>query len=621
MGQKINIYTIYAQEDKVVMDTLLSHLKSLQKEFNDAIWQNDPIATGQPWKPLVESRLEADIVLLLVSDAFMNSDFTTQLEFKTIIERYKTNKSVVIPIIIENCQWAIDFKLWDYEFNLNELPVLPDDAKPIQDWKSLDKAYANVAVGLKKVLDSITKSGNEVEIQKGEKEKVADAQRQEQLEMGFTEEKVAKPSEEIKEGAKEKTAKKKETEPTEEIETKKETEPIVETEEEKENRLWEEAEAKRRSEAANRLKEAAAASAKRRDEEDRLWEEGVAKRKAEKEQRIREAAANPRAHEEQRLTEEAAAKKRSEEAQRRRQVEQKTQKEAAAATAKRKANEESKNREADKLAKQKVEKEQRLLKEVAAKRKAAAEDRAKVAAASATRKPEQKQRAKAKVADKHYSETSNLKKQTNDANDSIISTSSEKKGGMNKKMLLGLLVALIAILAIWTFSKNDSDIEEVDTEPKIESTDGEDSDLIDSPIETTTIDTPKPATTNSKLEVGDSHAGGIVFTIEEDGKSGKIAHTEDAGPISWQDAIKINEQLGEGWRLPSFYELSKMYRTIGQGATNSGQFADELYWSATDYDDYQARLLRFRDGNTSYHYNKNVENRKFLVRAVRDFGQ
>jgi hypothetical protein len=91
--------------------------------------------------------------------------------------------------------------------------------------------------------------------------------------------------------------------------------------------------------------------------------------------------------------------------------------------------------------------------------------------------------------------------------------------------------------------------------------------------------------------------------------------------MSWQSAMKIDEQLGEGWRLPTFDELRIMHQTIGQGATNSGEFSGELYWSATAYDEYQARLVRFRDGNTSYHYNKNVEQRKFLVRAVRDFSQ
>ena len=129
------------------------------------------------------------------------------------------------------------------------------------------------------------------------------------------------------------------------------------------------------------------------------------------------------------------------------------------------------------------------------------------------------------------------------------------------------------------------------------------------------------ATTPAKLSIGENYEGGIVFEIDASGKSGKMAHKADAGPMPWTDANNIHEQLGAGWRLPTFFELSKMYRTIGQGADNSGHFADELYWSATPYDDYQARLLRFRDGNTSYHYNKSIEHRKFLVRAVRDFGE
>ena len=64
-----------------------------------------------------------------------------------------------------------------------------------------------------------------------------------------------------------------------------------------------------------------------------------------------------------------------------------------------------------------------------------------------------------------------------------------------------------------------------------------------------------------------------------------------------------------------------MRQTIGQGASNSGQFAQELYWSATLYDDYQAQLLRFSDGNASYHYNMENEERSFMVRAVRDFSR
>ena len=73
--------------------------------------------------------------------------------------------------------------------------------------------------------------------------------------------------------------------------------------------------------------------------------------------------------------------------------------------------------------------------------------------------------------------------------------------------------------------------------------------------------------------------------------------------------------------MPTIDELVVMYKTIGHGGSNSGGFKDELYWSATAYDRSQARLLKFENGNTSYHYNKLVDYRKFRVRAIRDFNR
>ena len=548
---------IYTLADKDIMLHLLGHLNPLNEALELSIWHDDPIIPGQAWKTYFESRIHhTDIFLLLVSEDFMNSQFIEQVELKAVIDRHKENKSVVIPVILDNCQWDIDLKVKDYEFNLNELQVLPEEGRPIADWNSTDQAYNNVVAGVKKVLGSFSENSDAENSEKDEEKKGDDAEKEDHLKIGFTESGATKTSAEEEDITAEKS------------DTKKETELVVETDEERENRLWEEAEAKRRAEAANRLREAAAASAKRRDEEDKLWEEGVAKRKAEKEKRIREAAANPKAHEEQRLKEEVEVKKRAKEEQSRREVEQKRLKQEAEASSKRKAEQaKSRNKE---------------------------------------------------VAGKQYTETSNLRNQAIDANSNVKSTSSEKKGSINKKILIGALVALLAIVAIWTFSKFDSGTEE-EALPllKEEITDVEDSDA----TETTKIDTPKATTTFSKLEVGDTYDGGIVFTLDQDGKLGKIAHAQDAGPMSWQNAGKIHEQLGDGWRMPTYDELEKMYQTIGQGATNSGQFADELYWSATAFDEYQARLLRFRDGNTSYHYNRNVEHRKFRVRAVRDFSQ
>ena len=538
MGRKINIFVIYTLADKDIMHHLLRHSDPLNEAFDLSIWHDDPIIPGQPWKSYFESRIHhTDIFLLLVSDDFMNSQFIKQIEFKAVIDRHKENKSVVIPIIIDNCQWDIDLKLIDYEFNLRELQVLPEEGKPIEDWDSSDHVYNKVTAGIRTIITPFVENLNQEESNKKiEKEEGNDIS-EKQVEISFTEE-----------GETDRIAE-------EPISSMEEIEDVAE------NRLWEEAEAKRRAEVAKRIMKEAEASAKRRVEEDRLWEEAMAKRRAEKEQRIREdeeASVNRKAEEKKRGKEE-------EETRRNIAEENRFDETAEAATILRAEQE-------------KIHKE-----EVEAKRYAEKENRIKLAA-EAKRKAEGTQQGK----------DTNIKKRV---------------------LVVSLTVVLVGV-AIWAFSVFNTGSEKpVSTLPKIKTADIKDSIALGK----TSIDSLKQVAPLAKLVVGDLYDGGIIFVINDSNNTGKIAHLEDAGPMPWQNAAKIHEQLGEGWRLPTFDELRIMYQVIGQGGTNSGEFADELYWSATAYDNNQARLIRFRDGNTSYHYNKNVAHRKFKVRAIRDF--
>ncbi len=538
MGRKINIFVIYTLADKDIMHHLLSHSEPLNEAFDLSIWHDDPIIPGQPWKSYFESRIHhTDIFLLLVSDDFMNSQFIKQIEFKAVIDRHKENQSVVIPIIVDNCQWDIDFKLIDYEFNLRELQVLPEEGKPIGDWDSSDQVYNKVTAGISTIITPFVENLYQEESKKEIEKKAANDIGEKQVEISFTEE-----------GETDRIAEKP-------MSSKEEIEAV------EENRLWEEAEAKRRAEVAKRIMEEAEASAKRRVEEDRLWEEAMAKRRAEKEKRIREgeeASTNKKAEEKKRSKEE-------EETRRNTGEENGFDETAEAATILRAEQE-------------KIHKE-----EVKAKQHAEEENRIKFAA---------------------------------EANRKVEGTQQGKDTNIKKRVLTVSLAVVLVSVAIWAFSVFNTGSEKpVPTLPKVKTADIKDSIA----LEKTSIDSLNKVTPLAKLVVGDLYDGGIIFVINDSNNTGKIAHLEDAGPMPWKNAAKIHEQLGEGWRLPTFDELRIMYQVIGQGGTNSGEFADELYWSATAYDNNQARLIRFRDGNTSYHYNKNVAHRKFKVRAIRDF--
>ncbi len=198
----------------------------------------------------------------------------------------------------------------------------------------------------------------------------------------------------------------------------------------------------------------------------------------------------------------------------------------------------------------------------------------------------------------------------------VVDKTNEQEGSSKKKLLVGALIAIIAIIGIWAFSGTNKSPDE----------------LIPAVINTPEVDQSKPKPTEEvnlepvqqevsqpKRTVGDQFKGGIIFSIDNANKNGIVVHIDDAGPMPWQQAIKIHEQLGEGWRLPTFIELQLMRKNVGQGVSNTAEFSNGLYWSSTAFDEHQAQLLRFRDGNTSYHYNRNIDTRSHKVRAVLDF--
>jgi hypothetical protein len=150
---QLNILVLHASEDKEILNKLLLYLKSLKKEHKLNIWHDNPVHSGQEWKSKNEKRFrETDVFLLLASNDFMYSPFIQQLDFKKVIDQHRQGKSKVIPIILDKCPWDTDFSSEDYNFNMNELQVLPTDGKPIKDWQSSEEAYKTIAAGIKKTI-------------------------------------------------------------------------------------------------------------------------------------------------------------------------------------------------------------------------------------------------------------------------------------------------------------------------------------------------------------------------------------------------------------------------------------------------------------------------------------
>lgn len=86
-------------------------------------------------------------------------------------------------------------------------------------------------------------------------------------------------------------------------------------------------------------------------------------------------------------------------------------------------------------------------------------------------------------------------------------------------------------------------------------------------------------------------------------------YPKDLGEHKWEDAKKVCEDLGYGWRLPTREELHLMW----VNRESIGGFAAAYYWSSSENGNLVAWYQSFGSGNQ---YSSNKGN-TYYVRAVR----
>jgi hypothetical protein len=97
----VKIFCCYAREDEALLNKLKSHLRSLQREGLIDVWHDRNISAGSVWEKEISEQLnDAQVILLLISPDFMNSDYCYSIEMKRAIERHECGEACVIPIIL-----------------------------------------------------------------------------------------------------------------------------------------------------------------------------------------------------------------------------------------------------------------------------------------------------------------------------------------------------------------------------------------------------------------------------------------------------------------------------------------------------------------------------------------
>jgi hypothetical protein len=133
----IEIFISYAHEDEALLQTLDQHLAPLKRAMGTTVWHDRLIQPGADFEKEIKAVLErSKIILLLVSPAFVNSDYCYETEMKLALSRHESGSARAIPIILRPVDWQIT--------PLRQLNALPKDGRPITSWHPRDNGFLNV---------------------------------------------------------------------------------------------------------------------------------------------------------------------------------------------------------------------------------------------------------------------------------------------------------------------------------------------------------------------------------------------------------------------------------------------------------------------------------------------
>jgi tetratricopeptide (TPR) repeat protein len=110
-------------------------------------WHDRKIAAGTEWNGEIDEHLNtAQVILLLISPSFMSSNYCYDLEVTRAMERHKAGEAIVIPVFLRPVMWK--------GAPFGELQGLPTDSKPVTNWSNRDKAFLDIAEGIRKAVET-----------------------------------------------------------------------------------------------------------------------------------------------------------------------------------------------------------------------------------------------------------------------------------------------------------------------------------------------------------------------------------------------------------------------------------------------------------------------------------
>jgi hypothetical protein len=146
---RVKVFVSYAHRDERLREELEKHLSPLRRSALIETWHDRRITPGAELNTEIDQYLaNADLVLLLISPDFINSDYCYRREMRAALRRHAKGQARVIPIILRPVDWA--------RTPIGKLLATPRDAKPVTTWYRRDDALLDVAQSVRHAAEEMT---------------------------------------------------------------------------------------------------------------------------------------------------------------------------------------------------------------------------------------------------------------------------------------------------------------------------------------------------------------------------------------------------------------------------------------------------------------------------------
>lgn len=136
------------------MKELAIYLGALRRQGIFEVWHDQQILPGKDWLHEMETHLMiAQIIVLLISQYFLNSDYCYDMQMAKAVERHKRAEAHLLPVILRPVYYG--------GAPFAQLEPLPRGGKPVRSrhWRNQDEAFFDVAEGIRMVAEKLRIEG------------------------------------------------------------------------------------------------------------------------------------------------------------------------------------------------------------------------------------------------------------------------------------------------------------------------------------------------------------------------------------------------------------------------------------------------------------------------------